>query len=483
LKQIVTPRQRGLTRAQFLQLSAGALAIPAAGLAPAQAAAIQLARPTRHQLAFHDLELGAFIHYSIDAYAKRGATHGGTPASEFNPSALDVEQWVLAAKGMGASWVVLTARHEEGFCLWPTTTTDYSVRSTRYQGGQGDIVREFVDACRKHGVKPGLYTAPWIDSHWEAAEAGYRGGDTGRIDKFDDPAIYAKALAKEQQQLRELMTGYGPLVFVWADHFGRSDSLGDVPQGGKLREFYATLAKLAHSLQPDCLFFGPDVEHVGNEEGRACYPLWNAMNTLDGTNYTISTTYKWGRDNSGDPLGKFYRPHLGTTTDGLSTGGWMWHGPRQVQPLERRMQVYYETIGRGAGVLVNLAPDRRGLVPANLVTAAREFGDEIRRRFGSPVVQSKAKDPQQTLRFPAPHRIDHVVTMEELASGQAIAKYLLEAQVDGQWRTLVEGRTIGHKRIDRFSPVTATAVRFSCTSAIADPVEMRSIAVYDSSRA
>jgi alpha-L-fucosidase len=453
-----------------------ALSLGASGLAQE----IKLAKPTSTQLAFQDLELGVFIHYSIDTYAERGVPHGSTPASAFNPTALNAEQWVLAAKSMGATFVVLTARHEEGFCLWPTKTTDYSVKSSPYQAGQGDIVREFVDACCRHGLKPGLYNPPWIDSHWELSQPDLSAGrETGRIDKLDQPAAYARALAKEKAQLQELMTNYGPLVFMWDDHYGRSDSLDPVPHGGPFREFYATMAKLAHELQPDCLYFGPDVEHIGNENGRSCYPMWNAVTTIDGTNTTISTTYKWNRDNPGDPLGKFYRPRLGSTTVGFSTGGWMWTGPRRPQSLERRRQVYYETIGRGAGILVNLTPDRRGLIPEDLVAAAKEMGDEIKRRFSHPIAQSTSRDAVQTLRFDGPQTFDHVVTMEDLRDGQKIAKYTIEAQVDGQWKTIVEGQTIGHKRIDQFAPIAATAVRFTCTESIVQPVVMRSVAVFN----
>jgi len=441
---------------------------------------INLAKPTADQLAFQDLELGVFIHYSIDVYARRGAPHGSTPAAAFNPTELNAEQWVLAAKAMGATFVVLTARHEEGFCLWPTKTTDYSVKSSPYEDGQGDIVREFVDACRKHGLKVGLYDPPWIDSHWESSQTNLSPGrETGRIDKLDDSTAYANALAKEKERLRELMTGYGPLLFIWDDHYGRSDSIGAVPQGGPLRKFYAGLAREAHELQPDCLYFGPDVEHVGNEEGRSCYPMWNAVTTLDGTDYTISTTFKWNGTNTGDPFGKFYRPRLAPTTDGFSTGGWMWTGPRQPQPLQRRMQVYYDTIGRGASLIINLTPDRRGLIPEDLAAAAKETGDEIKRRFSNPIAQSTTNDPVQTLKFDKSKTFDHIVTMEDLRDGQKIAKYTIEAQVAGEWKTIVQGQTIGHKRIDQFAPVTAAAVRFTCTESIAQPVVMRSLAVYN----
>lgn len=440
---------------------------------------ITLAKPTPQQLAFQDSELGVFIHYSIDTYSTRGTSHGAMPAAAFNPTDLNAEQWILAAKAMGATYVVLTARHEEGFCLWPTKTTEYSVKFSPYKNGKGDIVQEFVKACRKNGLKVGLYTAPWIDSHWEASQPGYKGGNTGDINKLDNQALYDKALQKEKDQLHELLTNYGPISFIWDDHFGRSDVLDDVPHGGKFREFYATLTKYAHELQPKCLLLGPDIEHVGNENGRASYPFWNALNTLDGTNYSVSKTYKWNHDNSGDPLGKFYRPQLGCTTVSFSTGGWMWTGPRKPQPLERRMKAYYETIGRGSGFIVNLTPDRRGLIPDDLVAAAKEMRDEIKHRFGNPVASSVANDPVQTLRFNEPKTFDHVVTMEDLREGQKIAKYTIEAQVDGQWKTIVEGETIEHKRIDQFVPITATAMRFSVTKSIVQPAVMRSIAVFN----
>lgn len=438
-----------------------------------------LAKPSPQQLTFQDLELGVFIHYSIDTYAEMGTPHGATPSTAFNPTKLNSEQWVLAAKAMGATYVVLTARHEEGFCLWPTKTTDYSVKNSPYKKGKGDIIQEFVKACRKYGMKVGLYTAPWIDSHWEASQPGYKGGDPGRIDKLDDPELYKKALQKEKDQLHELLTNYGPISFVWDDHFGRSDVLDNTPHAGKLRELYATLSQYAHDLQPDCLFLGRDIEHVGNEEGHACYPLWNALNTLDGTNYTVSDTYKWNHDNTGEPLGKLYRPQLGSTTVSFSTGSWMWNGPRKPQPLDRRMKAYYETIGRGSGIIVNLTPDRSGLIPDDLVAAAREMGNEIRRRFSNPVFTSSSQEPVQVLQFNEPTTFDHIVTMEDLRDGQKIVKYTIEAQEDGQWKTIVEGHTVGHKRIDQFALVTTTALRFTVRQSLIQPAVMRSIAGYN----
>lgn len=470
----INRRQFGVAACSLLAASLGS------GLAGTVAAAPlrQLARPTAAQLAFEDMELGAFIHYSIDTY---GSLNASLPASAFNPTGLDTEQWVLAAKAMGARYVVLTARHEQGFCLWPTATTDYSVKNSPYQNGEGDIVREFVDACRKHGLKPGLYTPPWIDDHFDQHTLGLAAGKgNGEIDKYDKPEHFAKVRAKELRQQEELLTRYGPLVFYWDDHYGRSDSLGPRPQGGKLRELYAALGRQARRLQPGMLFFGADVEHVGNEEGHSCYPMWNAVDTVDGTRDSCATTYKWSGDNMGSAHGRIYRPRLGPTTDALSSGGWMWNGPRQVQPLDERLRVWYELVGRGAGAIVNMTPDRSGRIPANVVVAARELGDEVRRRFGTPLAQTSAQGSTAVLRLDGPRRIDHLVTMEDRRGGQRIARYRIEAQVDGRWRTLVEGQTVGHKRIDRIAPVTATALRFVCTASAAGPAAIRSFAAYDS---
>ncbi len=436
----------------------------------------RLAKPTVRQLAFQDMEVGAFIHYSIDTY---GSLHGQMPASGFNPADLDAEQWVLAAKAMGAGYVVLTARHEQGFCLWPTATTDYSIRNSPYKDGKGDVVREFVDACRKHGIKPGLYTPPWIDDNWDTRHGVDISKGNAGIDKYDDPALFAKVRVKEMAQQHELLTGYGPLVFYWDDHYGRSDSIGPTPQGGVLRKLYADLGKRSHQLQPGMLYFGPDVEHVGNEDGHTCYPMWNAIDTLDGTQHSIGTTFKWEGDNMGVPRGHVYRPRLGSTTNGLSTGGWMWTGPRTVQPLEERMRVYYDMVGRGAGVIINLTPDPSGRIPDNLVAGAKEIGDEIARRFSTPVREVKATGPVATLRFDAARRIDHLVAMENLIDGQKIAGYVIEAEIDGKWKSLVQGQTVGHKRIDRISPVTTAAVRFVCMEALETPVSLRSFAAYD----
>jgi alpha-L-fucosidase len=227
------------------------------------------------------------------------------------------------------------------------------------------------------------------------------------------------------------------------------------------------------------LYFGPDVEHVGNEEGHSCYPMWNAVDTLDGTRDSIGTTFKWEGQNTGKPHGQFYRPRLGPTTNALSVGGWMWIEPRETQPLKEGMRAYDELIGRGASAIINLTPDTSGRIPDNLVAAAKKLGDEIRRQFATPAASISAKGLVATLRFDAPRTIDRLVTMEGLAQGQKIARYRIEALVAGRWTKVAEGQTVGHKRIDRIDPVTTAALRFVCVEALERSVTIRAFAAYD----
>jgi alpha-L-fucosidase len=157
----------------------------------------------------------------------------------------------------------------------------------------------------------------------------------------------------------------------------------------------------------------------------------------------------------------------------------MWTGPRQVQPLAERMRAYYELVGRGAGAIINLTPDSSGRIPDNLVAAAKELGDEINRRFSAPLARTSGQGSVTTLDLGGARRIDHLITQEDQSRGQKIARYRIEARIDGDWKTVAEGRTVGHKRIDRIPPVTATALRFVCTQAIEEPVRIRSFAAFD----
>lgn len=466
----------GVSRRQFLGASLswlGATQSLRLSMAADNAPITILAKPDARQIEYMDLELGVFLHYGINTYSGQEHGDGKQPASLFNPSDLNAEQWVLTTKALGAKYCCLTARHEEGFCLWPTKTTDYSIKSSPYKQGQGDIVGDFVAACRQHSIRPCLYFSPGFDAH-------------------DSTPPWAQMTQSQRQvftqiqveQITELLTQYGPLFYLWFDHWdGRN-------------EVCRVVTDTVRRLQPGCLMLGPDIWVTGTESGHVAYPLWNATNTQDGTAYSRPSA---ADKLSGEPSGKFWRPRECDTNTGFSTGGWFWHPSRtRPKPLAEHVDLYYRTVGLGANTLIDLPPDQRGLIPEDLVTAARDMNREIERLFSHPVAQSKQVRTGNVveLSWKKKSRIDHVVLMENVAEGQKVAAYTLEARIDNQWQTLKPANhllvpakgynadpgfeTIGHKKIDRIEPLTTHSIRFRCLRAVAQPVQIGKIAVYDS---
>lgn len=472
----------------------------------------QLVKPSPKQIAFADWEVGAFIHYTLNPFTGQEHGDGLEPPSKFDPTELDAEQWILTAKSMGARYVVLTARHEGGFCLWPSKTTEYTIANSPYRDGQGDLVREFVDACRKHELKVGLYHTAGFNAHeafrgfdvkaylethrvkhvwsreWGAVGAAMRSAP-GKRKRFDDVQV---------EQFRELLSNYGPIDFMWSDHWNATD-----PEG-----VWRRVTDLAEQLQPEMVMMGPDTWVPGNETGHVVYPMWNAVNTVDGTaNSRPVSDFKAGNDyglleegqTRGNPFGDFWRVRECTTHMAFHYGGWFWH-PDDVKPTYPRrnwehLDLYYRTVGLGANTIINLPPDTRGLIPDNLVAAAKEFGDGIRERFSDPIatLDQVTKGDTVELAWDEPCEINTVVTMENIANGQRIAKYVLEAWVDDQWQALEPRNrltawkpytanpgyeTIGHKKIDRVTPVTTNKVRFRCLESVAGAPEIRSLSVY-----
>ncbi len=471
----------------------------------------ELARPSPKQIRFADWEIGAFFHYTLNPFTGQEHGDGQEPPSKFNPTELNVEQWILTAKSMGARYAVLTARHEGGFCLWPSKTTEYSIKNSPYKNGKGDLVREFVDACRKHGLKVGLYHTAGFDAH--AAIGRYEGplklplqwGSTwGRAvsEGLEKPGRRAGFHKKQVGQMRELLTWYGPIDFMWSDHWDATD-----PNG-----VWRAVTDLAEKLQPELVFMGPDTWVPGNETGHVVYPMWNAVDTVDGTrnsrpaaaggDVAMKNTYGLleGDVRKGSPFGKFWRVRECTTHSAFHYGGWFWHPDHIKKTYPRKtwehLDLYYRTVGLGANTIINLPPDTRGLIPDDIAAAAKAMGDEIRRRFSSPIAETRGvmMGDIVALQWEKPATINTIVTMENSINGQKVVKYMLEAFVDGEWRKLEPCNrlvaqkpynsfpgyeTIGHKKIDRVKPVTTDRIRIRVVKAVAKPVEIRSLAVFE----
>ncbi|OWW24586.1 hypothetical protein B4Q04_14810 [Zobellia sp. OII3] len=463
-----------------------------------------LAKPSAKQIAFADWEVGAFIHFGLNVFSGQEHGDGKVSPSEFDPSELDAEQWVLAAKALGAKYACLTVRHEGGFCLWPSKTTDYTIANSPYKGGKGDIAQEFVDACRKHDMKIGFYHT---SSHDANAGLSWYDGYIGWADNrdslmniaFQRPGLKEKYKQVQMGQMRELLTNYGPIDFMWSDHWGAPGS----------EEIWNPITDLVAELQPNMVFMGPETWVPGNESGLVVYPMWNAVNTVDGTNYTRPSASSKDKNvendyglletevRTGHPEGKFWRVRECTTHWAFHEGGWFWH-PEVTLPrsLSEHVDLYYRTVGLGANTIINLPPDNRGLIPDTIVSAAKKFGNEIKRRFSNPIAESKQIKTGETveLSWSKPQKINTVVLMENIANGQRVVKYSLEAFVNDSWVPLKPMNhfpiakppynpnpgyeTIGHKKIDRIETVETNKIRFKSLESVEGVPEIRKMQVF-----
>ena len=395
----------------------------------------ELARPTKQQLEWQDMEFGVFCHFGINTFHDKEWSDGTLDPATFNPAELDAGQWVRAARDAGAKYFMLTAKHHDGFCLWPTSTTDYSVKRSPWRHGKGDVVREVADACKKYGVKFGVYLSPW-DRH----EPCYK-------DKEAYDAFY-------KRQLEELLTGYGELVEVWFDGAGSEGREYDWPG----------IIALVRKHQPNAMIFNmgePTIRWVGNENGVAPYPCWNAVRKDDVLEFSR------GRGKA-DGEGSVWLP---AECDARIRRNWFWHSDdaATLKSVDQLMEMYYRSVGHGCNLLLNVGPDRRGLFPEQDVARLREFGAEIVRRFSRSLASTSGEGDRLSVSFQQPTWVDHAVTMEAIQYGERVRTYIIEAVVEDEWKTVAEGTAIGHKKIDRFPAVQTKSLRFRCLASEGEP--------------
>ena len=423
-------------------------------------------RPTESQLTYQERQLGAFIHFGPATYI--GSDMLSVPAAElFNPNKLDAEQWAKTAKSFGAKHIVLTAKHHNGFCLWPTETTDYSVKNASWKNGKGDVVREFVDACRKYDLEVGLYVSGG-DKHFGCSSTPDPQGErkiVGDIHKYFPVFL---------EQLRELLTNYGQISYLWFD--GAYDPFGWDVMDPKTMEPLGTaygdaIQNMVRLLQPQAIIMGgtkPDVRWSGSEQGWAAYPLENVVQPREGFE-------KWVGPQSAGWIPAEANLH---TRD-----SWFWtpDSDKTLRDLPFLMNVYSESIGRGANLLVNMTPDTSGLIPAAEVRRLKEFGEAIEETFSQPVARldmvNDKKNDTFVLPLPKNQAVNFMVLEENIANGQHIRQYTLEGFDGSEWRTLADGLTIGRKRIHYFDPVKADKLRLSLVGDVGK-IELRSFTVY-----
>ena len=428
--------QVGAAGAAAALLPRGLRAAPRAGA---------LALPSAAQAAWQDLEIGMFVHFGPNTWEDREDGARTIRLSAINP-AIDTDQWVAVAESFGARYIVLVAKHADGFCLWQTATTDYGVRGTPWRSGRGDVMAELSASCARRGLGLGAYLSPRDDA--------FGAGQAGRC---ATPEAQARYDAVYRRQLTELLTRYGPIMELWFD--GSSV----VPTGDLIRR-YAPAATV---------FQGPQatVRWVGNEDGFAPYPAWNALAGSDAATGVATALH-------GDPDGDVWMPLEVDVS--LRRPRWFWSTTNHVNllSLDALLEIYYRSVGRGAQLLLNVPPDRTGHVPEADARRVAEFGAAIRRRFGTSLADTGGRGGAVTVVLPAAHRVDSVLLAEDLAGGERVRAYRLEGRAGGQWTPLGSGSAIGHKRIQPVGPAEVDAVRLVVTASAAEPLIAR-LAVFD----
>jgi len=482
-----------LTRRDWLKLGAGAATAAAAGVAgltPRDAAAItalapdRTPRPSPAQLAWQREELAMFIHFTINTFTDREWGDGTESPALFNPTRLDARQWARTAKECGFGSMILTAKHHDGFCLWPTKTTRHSVASSPWRDGKGDLVGEFVAACREYDLGVGFYLSPW-DRHAPSY---------GQGKAYDDFYI---------EQLTELLTGYGDVVEVWFD-----GANGEGPNGKRQTYDWPRIHATVRELQPQALMFsdaGPDLRWIGNETGSAGSTCWSSVDPARVPHPGANDPWTNEALQQGDPYGEIWRPG---ETDVSIRPGWFWHAAedQRVRSGKNLLDLYFTSVGRNSKLLLNVPPTTEGLLHENDVHSLREFARLRQQLFARDLAQGaklgtlesliqpdadaplldgnpdtywsagrgNRAAPQITLHFPEPIEFDVIHLREAIIEGQHIAGYRVDIghtknpQWGYSWTPLTWGTTIGHCKLDRV-PLTRTQILRLVIEHVYDP--------------
>ena len=439
------------SRREFLAASAATLLLPRGE--PARPL------PTRAQLEWQRDELALFLHFGVNTFTDREWGDGREDPAIFSPAKLDARQWARAAKAGGFRTLILTAKHHDGFCLWPTRTTRHSVAASPWRNGKGDLVREFTDACRAEGLKAGLYLSPW-DRH----EPRY--GDSPRYNDF-----YC-------DQLTELLTRYGRIDEVWFD-----GANGEGPNGKRQVYDWPRFWGLVRRLQPGAVMFsdaGPDIRWIGNERGVAGETNWSTMDPAavpypgaDGPGIIRALQ-------QGDPAGTVWRPG---ETDVSIRPGWFYHPAEdaRVKATEELVELYFTSVGRNSKLLLNVPPTREGLLHETDAGRLREMRIQLDLVFRNDLAERRDFSWRTTGPRSAVAELDlgRVVPVgladlrEDIRQGQRVARYRLEGSDGTGWATLTAGTTIGYRRLQRFDPRPVRRVRLLVDDAVAPPRPLR----------
>ncbi|MDQ6814538.1 MAG: alpha-L-fucosidase, partial [Bacteroidota bacterium] len=443
--------------------------------------------PSEKQMAWHEMEMNAFIHFTTNTFTGLEWGFGNEKETVFNPTSLQALQWVKTLKEAGFKGVILTCKHHDGFCLWPSKYTTHSVKNSPWKNGKGDVVKEVSDACKKEGIKFGVYLSPWDRNRADYGKASY-------IEYY-------------RNQLRELFTNYGSIFEMWFD--GANGGNGFYGGANETRKIngatyydWPTTLDVVRSIQPNVLFFsdaGPDLRWCGNERGTAGETNWNTItnDTLYAGKPNIERLL-----NTGSEDGTKWVP---SEVDVSIRKGWFYHPAEDslVKSPERLFQIYLTTVGRGSTMLLNVPPDQRGLFHENDVKALQGFKKLLDHEFktnlalhasvkastfrgsdprysGAKVTDGKKdtywatdddiKSGSLEIDLGKVQSVKYVLLQEYIRLGQRVKSVIVEAWINHQWQTVAAATTIGYKRILKIDEIKTNKVRIHILDAKACPV-------------
>ena len=409
--------------------------------------------PTPQQLEWQQMELTAFLHFGINTFTGREWGDGKENPALFNPTDFDAEQWVRSLKEAGFKMAILTAKHHDGFCLWPTKTTGHSVAASPWKDGEGDVVRELRDACDKYGIKFGVYLSPW-----DRNASCY--GDSPKYNEFFI------------EQLTELLTNYGEVHEVWFD-----GANGEGPNGKKQEYDWTAILSTIRRLQPRAVtaIMGDDVRWVGNERGLGRETEWSATVLTPGTYARceeqnkalgVKATSKdlGGRDMLVNAKELFWYP---SEVDVSIRPGWFYHQQEdnQVKSLKHLTDIYFKSVGYNSVLLLNIPPDQRGRISDADVNRLKEFADYRKEIFADNRVKGGLKawtarpGDTRVYQLKPKSEINVVMLREDISKGQRMEAFTVEALTADGWKEIAKGTTVGYKRLIRIPAVEARQLR------------------------
>jgi alpha-L-fucosidase len=420
--------------------------------------------PSERQLMWQEMEFTLFIHFGMNTFTNREWGEKGTLPSLFNPTALDARQWANVAKNAGAKLLILVAKHHDGFCLWPSKYTEYSLKNSPWRDGKGDLVAEVASACREAGIKMGIYLSPWdMNSPLYGTEA------------YNDYFT---------RQLEELLTNYGTIDEVWFD-----GACGEGPNGIRQQYDWMAFYRTVRKLQPQAVIAvtGHDVRWVGTESGYGRESEWSVIPLpASSTKGIIGSAGEIG--NRGiifPPAGDMMEHDLGSREKILKAGtlawypsevdvsirpSWFYHAEQDslVKTPDKLVDIWYSSVGRNSLLLLNIPPDKRGLIHENDVAALQGMKRILDETFSNDLAEKPTltiKDSAIILDLPESILFDRVLIQEDILKGQRVEKFSLEIWSEQNWMEVFRGTTIGYKRLIRIDPVKASRIRLWITQA------------------